>query len=190
MKTIINPRNGVLAVIIVAAGVWRLLVSAGHTPLSNFTPVGAMALFGGCYFRDKWKAYLVPILTLWLSDLFLSFFVYYHELRWFYEGFLWTYGSFALMVVMGMFIKKINIKSVAIAGVSAAVAHWVITDFGVWIGEQLYPKTMEGLIICFTVAIPYLKNMLISNLIFSAVMFGVFELAQRKFPVLSLQKAN
>jgi hypothetical protein len=190
MKKIINPRTGVLVAMILSAGAWRLLISSGHSPLTNFTPVGAMALFGGCYFADKWKAYLLPILTLWLSDLFLSYFVYYHEWRFFYDGFLWTYGSFALMVMMGTFIKKTNIKNVALAGVSAALVHWIITDFGVWIGGQLYPKTTEGFIACYVAAIPYLQNMLIGNLVFSGVMFGVFELAQRKFPVLSLNNSN
>jgi len=189
-KKIINPRTGVLALMILSAGAWRLLISSGHSPLTNFTPVGAMALFGGCYFSDKWKAYFLPLLTLWLSDLLLSYFVYYHDWRLFYDGFLWAYGSFALMVLMGTFIKKANINNVILASISAALAHWIITDFGVWMGGHLYPKTTEGLITCYVAAIPYMKNMLIGNLVFSGIMFGIFELAQRKFPILSLSNSN
>lgn len=188
MKTIINPRTGVLALMVVSAGAWRLLFTSGHSSLGNFTPIGAMALFGGCYFAEKWKAYLIPILTLWLSDLFLSYFVYYHKLVFFYDGFLITYGSFALMVMMGSFIRKVNIKNVVIAGVSAALLHWLITDFGVWMDGRLYPKTVEGLITCYVAAIPYVKNMLVANLLFSGVMFGVFEFAQKKYPQLQLSQ--
>ena len=53
MKQQINPRPFVLAALIVAAGVFRLLTASGTlTPLTNFTPLGAMALFGGCYYAD------------------------------------------------------------------------------------------------------------------------------------------
>jgi hypothetical protein len=187
-KTIMNPRTGLLALMILSAGAWRLFISGGHSSLGNFTPVGAMAMFGGCYFSDKGKAYLFPLLTLWLSDVLLSYFVYFHEWRLFYGGFLWTYGSFALMVVIGSFIKKASVKTVVLAGISAALMHWIITDFGVWMGGQLYPKTAEGLVTCYVAAIPYMKNMLIGNLVFGGVMFGTFELAQRKFPVLQVRQ--
>ncbi|OFY87754.1 MAG: hypothetical protein A3F72_02620 [Bacteroidetes bacterium RIFCSPLOWO2_12_FULL_35_15] len=188
MKTLINPRTGMLAAMILSAGAWRLLFSSGHSPLTNFTPIGAMALFGGCYFADKWKAFIVPLLTLWLSDLLLNYFIYFHEWKWFYNGFILVYASFALMVVIGRLVKKVNFKNVLFVSVLAAVSHWVITDFGVWLEGGMYPKTVEGLITCYVAAIPYLGNMLIGNLLFGGIMFGVFELAQKKYP--SLQLAN
>ncbi len=188
-KNLINPKTAVLTAMILSAGAWRLFITSGHSPLTNFTPVGAMALFGGCYFANRWKAFLVPILTLWLSDLLLNYFVYYHEWKWFYEGFLWTYGSFAIMVLMGTFIRKVNIKNVIITSISAALLHWLITDFGVWMDGRLYPHTPEGLIACYVMAIPYLKNMLIANLLFGGVMFGMFEFAQKKYPQLKLSVA-
>lgn len=189
MKTIINPRTSILVAMILSAGIWRLCISSGHSPLTNFTPIGAMALFGGCYFENRWKAFLVPLLTLWLSDLLLSYFVYYHEWRWFYEGFAFTYGSFALMVVMGRFIKKVNIRNVILTGVSSALLHWIITDFGVWLDGRMYPMNSGGLVACYVAALPYLQNMLIGNLVFGAIMFGAFELAQKKFPQLQLSHA-
>lgn len=184
----IKPRTGLLILMIVSAGAWRLLVSGGHTPLGNFTPVGAIALFGGCYFADKRQAYLTTLLTLWISDVFLSYFVYFHEWRFVYDGFLITYGSFALMVWLGSWIRKVSVKNVLFAGIGAALTHWLITDFAVWMDGRLYPQTIQGLITCYAAAIPYMKNMLIGNLVFSAILFGLFELAQRKFPVLQTTK--
>jgi len=189
-KTLINPRTGVLAAMILSAGAWRLLITSGHSPLTNFTPIGAMALFGGCYFAERWKAFLVPILTLWLSDLFLSYFVYFHEWKWFYDGFLITYGSFALIVLMGRLIKKVNVKNVLLMSALAALTHWIITDFAVWMDGRLYPKTIEGLVTCYVAAIPYVENMLIGNLLFGAIMFGAFEWAQKKYPRLQLSNAS
>ncbi|MEO6904053.1 MAG: DUF6580 family putative transport protein [Bacteroidia bacterium] len=188
MKKLINPRNGILTLMILLGGAWRLLISNGASSLANFTPIGAMALFGGCYFADKGKAFIVPLLTLWVSDLLLNYFVYFHEWKLFYDGFLWTYGSFALMVVIGTYMKKATVKSVVLASVFAALTHYVISDFGVWIGGGLYPKNTQGFIACYVAAIPYLKNMLIGNLVFGGILFGTFELLQNKFSLLQLNK--
>ena len=70
----INTRNTVLVLMIVAAVAFRLVSYKYPYVLSNFNPVGAIALFGGAYFTDKWKAYLVPLLVLFVSDIFLNHF--------------------------------------------------------------------------------------------------------------------
>ena len=121
MKQQINPRPFVLAAIILAAGLFRLLTASGTlTPLSNFTPLGAMALFGGCYYQNKWKAYLMPLLTLWLTDIILNRFLFFHEWVFFYSGFAWVYASFALMVLIGHYIKRVSVKSVLISAIAGA----------------------------------------------------------------------
>ena len=189
MKSIFNPRTGVLVIMIISAGAWRLLASGAHFFLSEYTPIGAMALFGGCYFSDKWKAYLVPLLTLWLTDIVLNYTLYTHELTLFYPGFAWTYGSFALMVLLGTFMRKVNIQNVLLMGISAALIHWVVSDIGVWMGGTLYSKNAAGFVECYVAAIPFLKNMVMSNIIFGGIMFGAFEWAKYKFPALEVSKA-
>lgn len=192
MKKLINPRTGILALMIIAAGVWRLVLTTPLlTPLSNFTPIGAMALFGGCYFKSKWKAFLVPLATLWISDVIIDSVVYYHSLTWFYDGFLWTYAAFVMMVVIGMYIKKVSIKNIIFAGIAAMLIHWIVTDFGVWLGHGLdittgkpYTYDIAGLWKCLYLALPFEKNLILGNFVFSGVLFGAFEWAQRKFPLL------
>ncbi|MGP8214174.1 MAG: DUF6580 family putative transport protein [Bacteroidia bacterium] len=183
MKTIIKTRTGVIVAMILTASVFRLIVS-GYTPLLGFTPIGAMALFGGCYFSDKWKAYLVPLLTLWLTDLFINYFLYHH-FSFFYSGFAWVYGAFALMVMAGTFMKKVNIRNVVLACIVTALLHYIITDFGLWISGTMYPLTWEGFTACYAAALPYLQKMLLSNLVFGGLMFGAFEWAQKRFTVLA-----
>jgi hypothetical protein len=187
IKNTINTRTGVLAIMILSAGAWRLLFSSSHTPLQNYTPIGAMALFGGCYFTDKWKAYLVPLLTLWLTDLALNYFVYYHQIALFYQGFIWTYAAFALMVMAGTFINKVTINNVILASVVTALLHYIITDFGTWIDGRMYPLTWQGFTACYIAAIPFLLKMLEANLVFGGLMFGAFELAKKKFPILAMR---
>ena len=184
----IQPRTTVLILMIVFAAAFRLLQSSNaFSILSNVTPVGAIALFGGCYFRDRWKAFLIPLVTLWLSDIFINRMFYSDHWVFYYSGATWVYGSFALMVVLGQFIKKVTFLNVALGGISAALVHWVVSDFGVWIGGSMYTKDLNGFLQCYFMALPFLKNMLIGNLVFCGVLFGAFEFMQRKYPVLRVQ---
>ena len=64
----IITRNVVLVLLIIAATAMRFVSYKYQTVLSNFTPVGAIAIFGGVYFAEKWKAYVVVLLSLVISD--------------------------------------------------------------------------------------------------------------------------
>ncbi|HEY0272901.1 MAG TPA: DUF6580 family putative transport protein, partial [Chitinophaga sp.] len=137
----LNPRAGVLLLFILAAGVLRIAFAkagAGQlTPLSNFSPIGAMGLFGGAYFAQKWKSYLFPLLTLLLSDLLINSFFYpgFSSMitGMMYDGWYFTYIAFAGMVLMGqLLIKKVTVSNVVLAAVAAAFIHWIISDIGPW----------------------------------------------------------
>ncbi|HLT08903.1 MAG TPA: DUF6580 family putative transport protein [Cyclobacteriaceae bacterium] len=198
MVSKINPRPVLLAGMILLAGCYRLFIASGVLPpLPNFTPLGAMALFGGCYYQDKWKAYLVPLLSLWLTDILLNRFFYFGEWVFFYDGFAWVYISFALMVLIGgLLIKKVLASSVLLAGVAGALVHWIVSDFGVWLGGGIdittglpFTRDFMGYLKCLYLALPFMKNLLLGNLVFGAVLFGSFELMQRRYPKLQLQSA-
>ena len=193
LKTL-QPRTTVLIIMILGAASYRLLQSGpAFSIMSNLTPFGAIALFGGCYFADKWKAFLVPVIALWLSDIFLNRFYYYDNWIFFSSGMLWVYGTFAATVVIGQFIKKVTVMNVVIAGLGAATLHWLVTDFGVWIGGSRdittglpFTKDFSGFIKCLYLALPFLRNMAIGNLVFCGVLFGSFEWLQRRYPSLQL----
>ncbi|HLK96981.1 MAG TPA: DUF6580 family putative transport protein, partial [Hymenobacter sp.] len=69
----VHLRSAFLLLLILLTACFRLLnTEATHSPLINFTPVGAMALFSGCYFRSRWQAYLLPLAALWCSDVLLN----------------------------------------------------------------------------------------------------------------------
>ncbi|MCS6819386.1 MAG: hypothetical protein NZ522_05490, partial [Chitinophagales bacterium] len=87
MRETINLRFGLLALLIFVAAFSRILP---HMP--NFSPLGAIGLFGAAYFTRRWQAFLVPILATWLSDLYINNVIYneyYPNFTWFYEGFYW-----------------------------------------------------------------------------------------------------
>ncbi|HTD41532.1 MAG TPA: DUF6580 family putative transport protein [Mucilaginibacter sp.] len=178
----VNTRNTVLILMIVAAGAFRLVSYKYPYVLSNFTPVGAIALFGGAYFTDKWKAYLVPLLTLFLSDIALNY-LYTSKLVLFYSGSFWVYLCFAIMVFIGSLIKKATIVSVLSAAIVSVAIHWLIMDLP-WLYGNLYPHTFAGYGQSLIAAIPFEKNMIFGDVLFGLILFGGFELAKSKYSAL------
>jgi hypothetical protein len=172
---------------IIIAGAARLININHLTGLSNFTPVGAMALFGGAYFSDKWKAYLVPFFALFISDIVLDY-IYFGKFMLFYSGALPVYASFAIMVLIGTYIKNVNVTNVALSSLGAVLVHWLITDIDPWLRGTLYAKSFYGYGESLIAAIPFEKSMLLGNLIYGAILFGGFELAKSKFAVLRVAK--
>src|ERR1700710_1371353 len=112
---------------IIAAAAMRLVSYKFPYILSNFTPVGAIALFGGAYFTDKWKAYVVVLITLFASDILINYLYTSKWILW-YGGSFWVYLTFAIMVLIGSLIKKATIVNVGIASLISIAIHWLIID--------------------------------------------------------------
>ncbi|TAH00073.1 MAG: hypothetical protein EAZ15_09900 [Sphingobacteriales bacterium] len=183
----INLRNWVLVFIIIAAAATRFIYLGQHTVMSNFTPIGAIALFGGTYFTTKYKAYLVPLLILLVSDIFVTY-SYTGQWTLFYDGFLWVYASFAIMVFIGSLIKKVNAGTVLLGAMASVLVHWLLTDIQPWLAGTLYNKDITGYYQSLIAAIPFERNLLLGNLVYGALLYGGFELAQAKFTVLKRQE--
>jgi hypothetical protein len=185
-----NPRNIVLIIIIIAVAGIRLAINLGASigPLANYTPLAAMALFGGAYFTGNIKPYAFPLLTLLVSDVILSYTVYASSREGIlYGGWYYTYGAFALMAVCGKYmLQKVTVQRVVIAAIAVVCIHWIVTDFGVWLDGTTYPKTLAGFNACLTAAIPFEGRLLTSTIMYSSIMFGLFELMQQKYPRLQL----
>ena len=156
MKKIIIP-----VLIILMAAVMRFLP---HLP--NMTPIAAMALFGGAYFNKKY-ALLVPILVMFLSDIFLGF----------HNTMAFVYGSFLLTGVIGIILKKHNNFKWIIGGtLLSSVLFFLITNFGVWAVSGMYVKNLLGLQQCLVMALPFFRNNLIGDFFYSGMFFGGYEI--------------
>ena len=179
----INTRTIVLILMIVVATAMRF-VSYEYKWMSNFSPVGAIAMFGGVYFTDKWKAYVVVLLSLYVSDVLIN---HLYTNRWvFFSGdTFWNCVCFCLMVFIGSRIKNLNIGSSLIILLAPVTIHWLIMDMP-WINDAggLYPKTFAGYISALIAAIPFEKNMLLGDAVFGLILFGGFELAKKKYSTL------
>jgi hypothetical protein len=85
-------------------------------------------------------------------------------------------------------LKKVSVKNLIFASVTASVSFFAITNFGVWALGTLYPKTPAGLMESYIAAIPFFQNSLLGDLFFVGVMFGVYELVKHKVPALAKVK--
>lgn len=165
-----KPRFFVLVCMILAAAASRLIP---HPP--NAASITAVALFGGAYLCDKRLAFLVPIAALFLSDLVLGFYSHMEV----------VYGSFALVVCIGLLLRR-RCTPLAIGGAALASSalFFVVTNFSVWVFGSLYPKTIAGLFTCYVAAIPFFQNTLLGDALYTVALFGGFALAERWWPAL------
>lgn len=165
-----RTRYLVLILMILFAAATRVIP---HPP--NVASITAVALFGGAYLTDKRLALIVPLAALFLSDLVLGF----------YRHMEVVYGSFLLVVCLGFWLqRKRSARRIAAAALISSIIFFVITNFGVWVFESLYPKTAAGLLACYVAAIPFFKNTLIGDALYSVGLFGGFALAEKLFPIL------
>jgi len=178
-------RNIILILMIIVAAAFRL-ITFKYKELSNFTPVGAIAVFGGVYFTEKWKGYVTVLLTLFTTDIIINY-LYTSKIALWYSGAVWVYLCFALMVLVGSFIKKVNVTNVLLASVASVLIHWLIIDLPFLYGT-LYPHTLAGYGQSLINAIPFEKNMVLGDLLFGFLLFGGFELAKTKYTFLRTEK--
>ena len=178
-------RSWVLFSMIILAALSRLLPHP-----DNVTPVGAMALFGGAYFSRKYLVFLVPLLAMWFSDLLLNNLIYARLYPDYYEGFvwmgnLWVYASFIFIGLIGMWLlQKISFEKVIGASLLGSILFFLITNFGAWAVDPMYPKTTSGLLTAYGAGLPFFRNTLLGDLVYCGVLFGVFEWAKSHWTVL------
>ncbi|WP_345952054.1 MULTISPECIES: DUF6580 family putative transport protein [unclassified Mucilaginibacter] len=170
----------VIVASVISTGAMRL-VSFYFPMLSNFTPMGALAIFGGAYFADKWKAALLTVVTLFLTDIFINYLYTSKLIIWYGNSALWLYGSLIIMIFIGSLIKKVNVTNVLLASLASVAIHWLLTDIEPWLYSSYYDKGLLGYGESLLMALPFERNMLLADAIFGAILFGGFELIKAKF---------
>ncbi len=157
---------------------------------ANFTAMGAIALFGGAKLAKDWKAFLIPVAALWLSDLAINnilYAQYYDSFAFFTEGFMYMASALILAVILGRFIlQSPSFLKVIGASLGSSVLFFLISNLGVWASATSpYPASIPGLLLCYETAIPFFRNEFLSTLLFSGVLFGAYELALRRNLILA-----
>lgn len=175
--------------LILSAGI--LITAAAFTRLfphyPNFTAIGAMAVFGGSVIKDKRLAFLLPVSAMLLADVCLQLFTstqgFYGITQFF------VYGAFLVITALSTLIKKRSVGNIASAALWSAAIFFIISNLGVWISSDIYPRTPTGLAACFWAAVPFYKNNFFGNFIlnsifgnvfYSILLFGAYYIIERK----------
>lgn len=181
-KKVWNTRFAVLAGIIFAGAFMRLIP---HWP--NFTPIAAMALFGGAYMSKRYLAFAIPIAAMLLSDLLIGF----------HSSMAAVYIAFAITVTIGLFLRrKLNAGTILGASLTSSVIFFLITNFAAWLSSpHLYAANFSGLMQCYTAGLVFFNdgsyglsffmNEVFGGLFYNTLFFGAFYYAKQRFTVLA-----
>ncbi len=128
----------------------------------NISPIAAIALFGGATLTAPWS-FAVPLIAQFTSDVFIGF----DRMPITYA----IYASFIITVLFGSWLKKFSPWRMLGASLASSTLFYLVTNAAVWKFSQLYPQTGDGLIMSYLYAIPFFRNTLFGDLIYSASLF-------------------
>ncbi len=193
----LKPSFFITTAIVVAFASLRIAFPNLTVLTGGFTSVGAIALFGGAMFSNKYLSAVLPVLVLLVSDIAINFMHYDANMSSvMYSGWYFVYGSFVLMAIASRLImKKITVASTAIATIVTTLIHWIVTDTALWASgfysaTPMYTTNFLGLVNCHIAAIPFELKMLGGTVFYGALMFGAFELIKRQTPALAYVKTK
>ena len=128
-----------------------------HPP--NFTPILAAAIFAPYIINNKWVSIAVPLTAMIIADLFIGFHPYI----------LWVYGAIALSTLFSFALKNFGRMYIQLGmmTVFSSLIFFAITNFSVWLVWDYYPKTFDGLILCYTAGLPFLRNTILSTILYT-----------------------
>jgi hypothetical protein len=143
----------------------------------QFTPIGAALLYFGAH--ASLKHVWVPLAALIAADVYLTKVTYAYPLK---ADHLVTWAWYAGVIVLGsaLLAKHVSPLRVFAGSLAASVAFFLVSNFGVWAVWNMYPKTLVGLTTAYVAAIPFFRNQVFADLLFSAVLFAIGALVERR----------
>lgn len=158
---------------LIAIGVLGRLLP--HMP--NATPVTAIALAGSKYVGRVW-AIVIPITAMLISDALIGFYDW--------RILVSVYASFALIGAMSMAAKKHpGIIPAGLFAIGASLIFFFLTNFAVWALSPWYERSLWGLLYCYELGLPFLRNMLLGDLLYTATILGACGLLRSRAPRIS-----
>ncbi len=166
------------AALVVFAIATRVIFNALH--FYNFNAVMAAGLFAGAYLGSRRMGFILPLVAMLATDIAIGFY------DWRLMAFV--YGAIALAFFLGRFYSRNRTLPRFVGSVlSGSALFFIVTNGAVWLlsVDAIYPKTIAGLSACYAAGLPFYRNALMGDLLWSAVLFGCYELFQLKSPKLA-----
>lgn len=176
-----RKNNILFALTIIIFAVFSRLIPHAY----NFSPFGAIALFGAAYFTNKWFAYLIPVIAAWISGVMLNNTIYsslHPEFTWLDYNFFWQSLSYVAIVGFGHMIFNQGVSKFNVIGgaLASSIIFFLVSNFGVWISDIFYPHNFSGLLACYIAAVPFYAASLFGDLIYCTILFGVYHLISKR----------
>ena len=154
----------IFMVLVVLISLTRLIP---HPP--NFTPIISISILSGMFFGRKFYAFGIPIISFLIADYYLGF----------YNISIWVYSALFMIIYSSSVLNfNLNLKGVILSSCFGSFLFFIITNFGVFILG--YPHSIEGFIACYTLAIPFFHNTLISTLLYSITIYSLYNSSKSK----------
>ena len=174
-----TKQSGFILGLIILALASRILNA--YVPfLGNFAPVTAIALFAAVTFEKRWMSLVLPVSLMFISDVIIA---QINGLSVIHHYTAYVYGGFILVNLMGILSKK-NFGTGKMIGVTLAssLVFFLISNFGVWMDVQSgYARSLQGLLDCYIMGLPFLQWTVLGDLLFTTVLFGAYNVFTRTF---------
>lgn len=144
---------------------------------ANFAPVAAVAIFGGAVLPRKFALW-VPLAAMAISDMVIGIYNIMPV--------IWA-CYFLIALASSLWLQRPNLVKGAVLTLGASVGFFVITNFSVWAASGMYDHTLAGLDQCYVMALPFFRNTLLSDAVYTGALFAVYSLARSSVP--SIAKA-
>ena len=152
----------------ISIGIFLVLAASRFIPHPpNFTSLIALSFYVPVILGIR---YLPALL---ISFAITDFVIGYHS------GTHWTWGSVLVIGLMSQYFSK-NINLRLVGSLFGAFIFFLITNFGVWT-SGMYSLTVNGLVECYTLAIPFFTYSLISTILFSLLIETSYKIYKIKF---------
>jgi hypothetical protein len=157
-------KNWILVLVVVVAIASRFIITAGPA-WANFSPLGALALYAG--YHHFWKGWIATAIGVVLSNIVINNVLYSQ----YYDGFSWGIDANVILFAMISVIGQCKSESAFILNITSSLMFFILSNILVWSGT-MYTHDMKGLIECYTAALPFLGNTLLSQFVFGGLFFG------------------
>ena len=172
----------IFASLLLVSALYRLIPSRPW----GFAPQIAMALFSGSVVKDKKLSFLLPLGSMFLSDLLFQvlFIQGITDVQGFYDGQWMNYVLFTALTMLGWFIAERNVIQIAIGAIAGPVLYFFASNTATWVAGAGWhrPHTWTGFVMALEDGLPFFKGSLYATVAFSAVFFGGYALLRGRLP--------
>ncbi len=133
-----------------------------HPP--NFTPILSASIMAPVVLGNRINGIGLVLVSMFISDLILGFHVY-------------QFVVYFSLILISLFVSLSLTRYISVILVSfiASLTFFLITNFSVWVIWDYYPKTFYGLVECYTLAIPFFTNTILSTFVYSLIIFYIYK---------------